>query len=395
MTNSPMLFQPLQIRDLTLKNRVVIAPMCQYSAVDGLLNDWHFVHLSQFAMGGAGLIIVEATGVEKRGRITHGCSGIWSDAHIGPLKRIVDSVHRHGAKIGLQLAHAGRKASIQRPWEGDGPLTDKEFANGDAPWQIVAPSALPFGPGWLTPQALSIAEIGEMIDAWVKAARRAERAGFDVIEIHSAHGYLSHSFLSPLSNQRTDKYGGGRENRMRFTLELAEAVRAAWPASKPLFLRLSSVDGLEGGWAIEDTVALATQLKRIGVDVIDCSSGGIAGEGKVTLPKSTPGYQVGFAAQVRREVGIKTQAVGLILHAAQAETILRSGAADLVALAREALHDPYWAHHAAEALSEDPDYKWWPHQYGHWLGYRAKGLFGGRPGSSDTDKAKTLGLAQR
>ncbi|MBM3483751.1 MAG: NADH:flavin oxidoreductase/NADH oxidase [Alphaproteobacteria bacterium] len=395
MTSAPMLFQPIQIRDMTLKNRVVIAPMCQYTAVDGLLNDWHFVHLTQFAMGGAGLIIVEATGVEKRGRITYGCSGIWSDAHIPPLKRMVESAHRHGAKIGLQLAHAGRKASIQRPWEGDAPLTEREFAKGETPWEIVAPSAVPFGPGWLTPHALTIAEIGDMIDAWVKAAKRAEQAGFDMIEIHSAHGYLSHSFLSPLSNRRTDKYGGSRENRMRFTLELAEAVRAAWPASKPCFLRISSVDGLEGGWAIEDTVALAIQLKRIGIDVIDCSSGGIAGEGKVTLPKSTPGYQVGFAAQVRREADIKTQAVGLILHATQAETILRSGAADLVALAREALHDPYWALHAAEALSEDADYKGWPIQYGHWLGYRAKGLFGGRPGSSDTDKAKTLGMAQR
>jgi len=386
---SPMLFTPMQIRGLTLRNRVVVAPMCQYSAVDGMLNDWHLVHLSQFSMGGAGLVIVEATAVEKRGRITYGDSGLWSDDHIAPHARVVQAAKTlGGAAVGLQIAHAGRKASIQRPWEGDAALTEKEFAKGEVPWEIVAPSPIPFAEGWLVPHELSAAEIAEVIDNWAAAARRAVTAGYDLLEIHSAHGYLCHSFLSPITNQRKDGYGGSRQNRMRFALELTEAVRAAWPEDKPLFYRISSVDGKEGGWAIEDTVALAKELKPRGVDVVDCSSGGLAGYGRNTLPRPTPGYQVGFAAQVRREAEIPTQAVGLIVEAAQAETILRSGAADLVALAREMLHDPYWAHHAAEKLNGDPDYRVWPVPYGHWLGNRAKGNFGKRVGDVDSEAAR-------
>jgi 2,4-dienoyl-CoA reductase-like NADH-dependent reductase (Old Yellow Enzyme family) len=386
-TDRPILFTPLELRAVRLRNRTVVAPMCQYTALDGVVNDWHFAHLSQFATGGFGLIIVEATGVEERGRITHGCCGLWHDGQIAPLKRIVDNLKANGATPAIQLAHAGRKASAQRPWFGDGPLGEADFKRGDRPWEIVAPSALPFGEGWLMPRALSVGEIAAVIDNWVAATRRALAAGFDVLEIHSAHGYLSHSFLSPLSNRRSDKYGGSRDNRMRFTLELTEAVRAAWPDDKPLFCRVSAVDGMAGGWAIEDTVALAKKLKALGVDVMDCSSGGIAAEGKNLLAAPKPGYQVKYAEQVRREVDIKTQTVGLITGPHQAETILQADQADLVALAREALHDPYWPHHAAETLGADPAYEAWPTQYGWWLYRRSIGTFAGRPGGSDAAAA--------
>lgn len=390
MPTKTVLFSPLALRGLTLKNRVVISPMCQYSAHEGVMNDWHYGHLTRFAAGGAGLIIVEATAVERRGRITHGCTGLWDDGQIAPMHRVIDAVHALGGHIGVQLAHAGRKASISRPWEGDCPLSEREIAKGELPWETVGASAVPFDNGWIVPHELSPGEIAGVIGVWTDAARRAVAAGFDMIEIHSAHGYLSHSFLSPLSNHRTDRYGGSRDNRMRFTLELAEAMRAAMPAEMPLFLRLSCVDGKTGGWAIEDSVELCKRLKTLGVDAIDCSSGGIAGYGETNLPPPTPGYNVPFAAQIRRESAIPTQAVGLIREAAQAETILRAGAADLVALAREALRNPFWAHHAAEYLGEDPSYTAWPRQYGHWLGLRARGMFGGRAGDSDTVFAQKL-----
>ena len=383
-----VLFSPMTIRGLTLKNRIVIAPMCQYSAQDGIVNDWHLTHLNQFAMGGAGLVLMEATAVERRGRITHGCTGLRSDAHRDAMRPIVDQVKARGAAIGIQLAHAGRKASISRPWEGDCPLSEREFAKGEMNWDIVGASPVSFDDGWLVPAELSPSDIADLIGRWCDAARRADDLGFDVVEIHSAHGYLSHSFLSPLSNRRTDTYGGSRDNRMRFTLELCEAVRAAWPQEKPLFLRISSSDGKVDGWDIGDSVELAKRVKALGVDVVDCSSGGISGYGENTLPPSTPGYQVGYAAEIRRRADIATQAVGLITRGAQAETILRSGAADLVALAREVLFDPYWPRHAAIDLGEDDVYADMPVQYGYWLGMRAKGLFGARPGDSDTENMK-------
>jgi 2,4-dienoyl-CoA reductase-like NADH-dependent reductase (Old Yellow Enzyme family) len=370
-----MLFQPFQVRDLTIRNRTVVSPMCQYTAVDGVMNDWHHVHLASLARGGFGMVIFEATGVEARGRITHGCTGLWNDEQVEVMKPIVAAVKAAGAATCLQIAHAGRKASCQRPWEGE-----KEFANGEHAWEIVAPSPIPFAEGWLVPRELSISDIAETIDMWVAATGRAEAAGFEALEIHSAHGYLSHSFLSPISNKRTDKYGGSRENRMRFTLELTEAVRAAWPDNKPLFIRLSTVDAKEGGWAIEDSIALSKELKVRGVDVVDCSSGAIAEAGVNTMPTPTPGYQVEYAAAIRAGADIPTQAVGLILSASQAETILRSGQADLIALAREALHDPFWPVHAAEELGADPGYALWPHQYGYWLANRARGVFAARPG---------------
>ena len=299
MTSKSVLFSPLRLRGLTLKNRIVISPMCQYSAHEGVANDWHMTHLTQFATGGVGLVIMEATGVERRGRITHGCTGLWEDAQIAPLRRIVQAVHDRGAAIGLQLAHAGRKASISRPWEGDGPLSRREIERGETPWETVGPSAVAFDERWIVPHELSAPEIAGVIDAWVAAARRAVAAGFDMVEIHSAHGYLSHSFLSPLSNRRGDRYGGSLDNRMRFTLELAEAVRGALPPGMPLFLRLSCVDGKRDGWAIEDSVELAKRLALLGVDAIDCSSGGIAGYGETILPPPTPGYNVAYAARIR------------------------------------------------------------------------------------------------
>ncbi len=390
MPKKTVLFSPLTFRALTLKNRTVISPMCQYTAHEGVANDWHVQHLTRFAAGGFGLIIMEATGVERRGRITHGCTGLWDDTQIAPMRRVVESVHAHGTAIGVQLAHAGRKASISRPWEGDCPLSEREIAKGELPWETAGASAVAFDQGWIVPQELSPGDIAGVIGSWTAAARRAVAAGFDMVEIHSAHGYLSHSFLSPLSNRRTDQYGGSRDNRMRFTLELAAAVRGALPADMPLFLRLSCVDGKRDGWAIEDSVELAKRLHTLGVDAIDCSSGGIAGYGETNLPPPTPGYNVPFAATIRREAGIPTMAVGLIREAAQAETILRAGAADLIALAREALRNPFWAHHAAEYLDEDPAYAGWPQQYGYWLGLRARGMFGGRAGDSDTVFAQKL-----
>ena len=383
-----VLFSPFTVRGLTLKNRIVIAPMCQYSAEDGIVNDWHLAHLNQFAMGGAGLILMEATAVERRGRITHGCTGLWSDQHRDAMRPIVEQVKARGAAIGIQLAHAGRKASISRPWEGDCPLSEREFAKGEMNWDTVGASPVPFDDRWLVPAELSPSDIADLIGRWCDAARRAEELGFDVIEIHSAHGYLSHSFLSPMSNKRTDAYGGSRDNRMRFTMELCEAVRAVWPAEKPLFLRISATDGKVDGWDIEDSVELIKRVKDLGVDVVDCSSGGISGYGDNTLPPPTPGYQAGYAAQIRREAGVATQAVGLITRGAQAETILRAGAADLIALARGVLFDPYWPRHAAADLGEDDIYADMPVQYGYWLSMRAKGMFGARPGDSDTENMK-------
>jgi 2,4-dienoyl-CoA reductase-like NADH-dependent reductase (Old Yellow Enzyme family) len=380
-----VLFSPIEIRGLKLKNRVVVSPMCQYTAVDGYLNDWHVSHLNQFASGGAALILMEATAVEERGRITHGCSGLWSDSHMDGMKIVIEQVKKRGAAIGVQLGHAGRKASISRPWEGDCPLSEKEFAKGELNWEIVGPSAVPFSEGWLTPHELSINEISDVIDSWVHAAKRALKLGFDVIEIHSAHGYLSHSFLSPMSNTREDRYGGSLKNRTRFTLELAKAVRDVWPIDKPLFIRISAVDGKLDGWKISDSIYLAKSLKKIGIDVIDCSSGGISGYGENILPPPTPGYQVSHSSVIKEQVGIITQAVGLITEPAQAETILRCGSADLVSLARELLYNPYWVRHAAKILDQDKYFEDMPIQYSYWLEMRSKGMFGKRPGDSDTE----------
>lgn len=371
-STKPLLFSPLTIRGTTIRNRTVVSPMCQYSAEDGLANAWHMVHLGQMATGGAGLVFTEAAAVEARGRITHGDLGLWSDAHVEALKPIVDFVGAHGATPGIQLAHAGRKASMQRPWFGNGPLDETDRARGDEPWEIVAPVAEPVGSGWLMPHALTTAEVELLVEGWARAAKRALAAGFEVIEIHGAHGYLIHEFLSPLCNTRNDKYGGDRQGRMRFLMEVIDAVRSEWPADKPLFLRISSIDAAENGWTIEDSVALAAAVKDRGVDVIDCSSGGIAGAVTAQLVPRNPGFQVPFAAQIREETGVLTQAVGLILDGPQAEDVLQSGGADLIAVGREALYNPHWPHHAARALGADPEYEAWPAQYGWWLTRRQK-----------------------
>ena len=364
-----MLFDPIVLRGVTARNRIVVSPMCQYSAQDGHVTDWHLVHLGKFAQGGAGMVFVEATAVEARGRITHGDTGIWDDEHIAGLRRIADFVRSQGAVPALQLAHAGRKASMARPWYGNGPLTAEDHARGDKPWSTVAPTATPVDEGWIAPRAFQRGDFQTVLAAFRSAVRRAVAAGFDILEVHAAHGCLLHTFLSPLSNTRSDEYGGSREGRMRFPLEVARAVREDWPKSKPLFVRVSSIDDVEGGWSLEDTVAFARELKALGVDVIDCSSGGILGSAtaatKMLLPR-VPGFQLPFSERVRQE-GIKTMAVGLILTPQQAEEALQAGRADLIAIGREALYDPNWPLRAAQALGADPEMARWPVQYGWWL----------------------------
>lgn len=353
------LLSSLALRGVTLRNRTVVSPMCQYSARHGLANDWHLVHLGRFALGGFGLVIVEATGVTPEGRISYGDMGLWNDDQIAPLARIAAFLKSNGAAAGIQLAHAGRKASTPVPWRGRFDETEAEKLElGFEAWTPLAPSALIHAdkPGFTTPRAMSEDDIAETINAFVAAARRADRAGFDTIEIHGAHGYLINQFLSPLANQRTDRYGGSRENRMRFAIEVTEAVRSAWPAEKPLLVRLSVTDGSPGGWGVEDSVHLAAELIRLGVDVIDCSSGGFEGYSV----KPHPLYQVPFAHAVR-EAGIKTMAVGLIAEPADAEALLQRGDADLVAFARGALDDPNWPLHAARTLGV-PGHDLWPKQ---------------------------------
>jgi 2,4-dienoyl-CoA reductase-like NADH-dependent reductase (Old Yellow Enzyme family) len=371
------LFSPIELRSARARNRLVVSPMCQYSAQDGFASDWHFVHLGRFALGGFGTVFVEATAVEKEGRITPGDVGLWSDDHMAPLARIAAFLKEHGAVPGIQLAHAGRKASAQRPWEGGGPLTEADAkARGEKPWQTVSASALPHGEKWHVPAALTKGDLGRLKESFRAATIRALKAGFEVVEIHSAHGYLLNQFLSPVSNHREDEYGGDIQGRMRFPLEVAEAVRGVWPTDKPLFVRISSVDRVPesagGGWTIEDSVTYAARLKALGVDVIDCSSGGFS---QSVIPAPEPLYQVPFAERIRRETGIKTMAVGLITDAAAAAAIIAGNRADLVALARDALADPQWPLHAQKALAGDPlDFGLWPIQSGLVLKGREKAL---------------------
>lgn len=375
MAPESLLFSPLDLRDVRLPNRIVISPMQMYKATDGFAGDWHFQHLAKFAVGGAGTVMTETLCVEPRGRNTHGDLGIWSDEHIAPLQRIVEFLKQQTAVPAAQLAHSGPKAARQRPWEGLGPLKEQDAARGEAPWTPVSATDQPPVAGWHVPHRLTSAEIDEVVHAFGAGARRCHQAGFEVLEVHAAHGYLIHSFLSPVSNDRTDAYGGDRERRMRFALEVAQAVRANWPDGKPLSFRVSCVDRVEGGITIEDTIALATELKGCGVDVIDCSSGGIKGANSlVTLQQQARpalrGFQVPYAGQVRRGADMSTMAVGLILDGPQAERILRSGEADLIAVGREALFDPHWPLHAARALGVDPEWQMWPPSYGWWLRQR-------------------------
>lgn len=339
------LFDPFTLRGVTLRNRTGVSPMCQYSAQDGFPSDWHMAHLGARASGGAGLVIVEATAVEARGRITPYDLGLWSDAHIEPLACLARFIKSQGAAAGIQIAHAGRKASTNRPWDGGAPIA----AGDPLGWEVVGPSAIPFAEGHPAPRALSVEEIGAVQAAFTAAARRALAAGFDWLEIHGAHGYLVHSFLSPLSNRRDDIYGGGLASRSRFLVETVQAVRQAWPERLPLAVRLSCTEWVEDGWGIEDTIELARWLKEEGVDLVDCSSGGNLPKAPVPLG---PGYQVPLSEAVRRGAQIATAAVGLITAPAHADEIVRNGRADVVLLGRELLRDPYWPLHAARALKQ-------------------------------------------
>ena len=353
------LFDPLALRGITLRNRIVVSPMCQYSCdrQDGVATDWHFVHLGSRAVGGAALVFTEATAVEARGRISPQDLGLWNDEQIEPLARITRFIKEQGAVAGIQLAHAGRKASVRQPWHGGGPVPEDEGG-----WPVVGPSPLPFAEHYPVPHELSVDEIGDVVSAFARAAERSLAAGFEVIELHAAHGYLYHQFLSPASNTRTDRYGGSFENRIRIVVETVRAVRRVWPEHLPLVVRISATDWLEDAvripsWTLEQSIALARVLREEGVDVIDCSSGGNVPH--VHVPAG-PGYQTSFAERIRRDASIRTMAVGMITTPEQADSILRSAQADLVALAREELRDPYWPLRAARVLGHDVA---WPDQY--------------------------------
>ncbi|MCE3603881.1 NADH:flavin oxidoreductase/NADH oxidase [Massilia sp. P8910] len=367
------LFEPLTLRGVTLRNRFALSPMCQYTAKDGYVSDYHTIHYGRFALGGFGLLMVEATAVSPEGRITHGDLGLWDDAHIPGLARIAAFAKAYGATPGIQIGHAGPKASIQRAFEGNGPLTAVDAARGEPAWPVVSPSARPVTDGWLVPTALDANGIAKVCADFVASARRALQAGFDVLELHYAHGFLLNAFLSPLTNDRSDEYGGSFENRIRLPLRIARQVREVWPRDKPLFVRLSAVDGSGSGWTIADSVAFAEALKAVGVDVIDCSSGGF---GVYEYP-SGYGFQVPFAAQIRRQAHIGTMAVGIIVDPRQAESIIASGQADLVALGHAALRDPHFPLHAQQtlgAVGPDAAYADWNVQAGWWLDHRASKL---------------------
>jgi 2,4-dienoyl-CoA reductase-like NADH-dependent reductase (Old Yellow Enzyme family) len=348
----PSLFDPIATRGLTLPHRIVVSPMCQYSSIDGFASDWHLVHLGSRAIGGAALVITEAAAVTAEGRISPGDLGIYDDAHVEILQRIVRFIHAQGSAAGMQLAHAGRKGSTQRPWDGHNGIAPE-----DGGWIPVAPTATPFSDAFPVPRALETREVRDIVAAFRDAALRARNAGFDVIELHGAHGYLIHEFLSPLTNTRTDEYGGSFENRIRFCLEVVDAVREVWPERSPLWLRVSATDWVAGGWDVEDSVELAKRVRDRGVDLIDCSSGGLASNQRISVG---PGYQVPFADRIRREARIATGAVGLITSAQQADDIIRQEQADVVLLAREMLRDPYFPLHAAKELGVKLP---WPVQY--------------------------------
>jgi 2,4-dienoyl-CoA reductase-like NADH-dependent reductase (Old Yellow Enzyme family) len=347
------LFQPLTIKDITFRNRIGVSPMCQYSAQDGMATDWHLVHLGSRAVGGAGMVMVEATAVTPEGRISPDDMGLWNDAQTEPLQWIAEFIHSQGAVPAIQIAHAGRKASTDVPWQGGKPLSPEQGG-----WSsILAPSAIPFDAESQTPQAMTGNDIQRLRRAFQQTAQRAVDAGFQVLELHAAHGYLLNEFLSPLANHRTDAYGGSFENRIRLLKEITADVRDVWPERYPLFVRISATDWKEGGWTVDDSVALAAQMKQWGVDGVDVSSGGMVPDAKIEVG---PGYQVPFSERIRREAGLATAAVGMITEPHQAEAIIQNGQADMVLLAREFLRDPYWPLHAAQALGVDVP---WPEQY--------------------------------
>jgi 2,4-dienoyl-CoA reductase-like NADH-dependent reductase (Old Yellow Enzyme family) len=367
------LFDPLTIRGISIPNRVVVSPMSQYVSENGYANDWHFAHLSRFALGGAGLIFTEATAVTEQGRRTHGDLGLWENGQIDELTRITSFIKNQKSVAGIQLAHAGRKASERRPWHGETPVDEEDIAlRAEFPWETLAPSNEPYAEGWHIPQEMSLRDIEQLKQDFKEAARRSLEAGFDVIEIYAAHGFLLHQFYSPIANKRTDKYGGSFAARIRLCIEVVEEIRSVWPESKPLFFRLSATDWVDDGWIIEDTVEFSRQLKQAGIDLIDCSSGGIGGSGIQQKIPLGPAFQAALAKQVRSRADILTMAVGLIWQASSANDIIEKEKADLVAIAREALNNPNWTLHAARELGFDTDFSFWKPQFGWWLNKRER-----------------------
>ncbi|MCR9213727.1 MAG: NADH:flavin oxidoreductase/NADH oxidase [Proteobacteria bacterium] len=365
------MFDALEVRGVSFKNRIAVSPMSQYRAKDGLANDWHLVHLGRFALGGAGLVFAEATAVEEAGRRTHGDLGLWEDRQIEPLLPVTKFIAAEGAIPGIQLGHAGRKASERRPWHGETPVDELDIhERNEAPWTAMAPSSIPYADGWPAPIEMSETDIETTLLAFKSAARRSKEAGFKVIEIYAAHGFLVHQFLSSISNQRTDKWGGNAERRRRFAVEVARAVRSDWPEEYPLIFRLSATDWLEGGLEVEEVIETARVLAAEGVDMIDCSSGGIGGRERPRRMKIEQGFQVPFAARIRKEARIATMAVGFLWDATACQAVIENGHADMIAMARELLDDPNWPLHAAALLGEDTDYAMWHEEFGYWLDKR-------------------------
>lgn len=364
----PSLFSPFDLRSVSFKNRIAVSPMSQYRANEGVANDWHLVHLGRFAMGGAGLVYAEATAVTRDGRRTPGDLGLWEDAQIAPLKPIADFITREGAVPGIQLSHAGRKASERRPWHGETPLNDEDATQRkEAAWPAMAPSALPYAEGWPTPREMTQADIEDVIAAFGAAARRSQAAGFKMIEVYAAHGFLVHQFLSPITNQRADHWGGSAQNRVRFAVEIAREIRRNWPEDYPLAFRLSASDWVDGGLSVEDTVDIAKALKAAGVDMIDCSSGGIGGKDRPQRMTIEHGFQVPFASQVRSWADMPTMAVGFLWDPKVCDAVIQKGDADMIAVARELLDDPNWPLRSAAALGADQNHALWPVEAGWWL----------------------------
>jgi 2,4-dienoyl-CoA reductase-like NADH-dependent reductase (Old Yellow Enzyme family) len=363
-----ILFQRYTLRDLELRNRIVVSPMATYSAIDGFVTDWHVQHVGKLAAGGAGLVFVEQSSVNLQGRITHGCLGIWKDEHVAGLKKLTTLIRELGAASAIQIAHSGRKGSSQRPWEGGGPLGDSDIADrGEGPWEICAPSSIPFDVDWPAPIEMSLDAINQVVEDYRAAFVRAREAGFDICELHCAHGYLTHSFLSPLGNQRTDEYGGDRAGRMKLPLRIAGIMREVWPDHLPCFVRVSSVDGVGVGWQLEDTIAYAKELKKLGIDMIDCSSGGFKLPAENNLVARTTGFQLPFSEAIREKADLPTMGVGLIRTGEQAAIALQDGRADLIALGRELLWNPNWPMQIAAEHDEANGWKLMPPQYGWWL----------------------------
>ena len=366
--NEVPLFSSFKIKSKSFRNRIVLSPMCQYKAKDGVISDWHFQHYSRFAFSGLGAAFVEATGVSPEGRIGHGCTGIWSDSHVEGLSKIVKIFNEYNCLSGIQLAHAGRKASYLRPWDGASPITENDKA--EPAWQTIGPSAIPINNSSPVPKEMTVEDINKVREDFKKAAQRADKAGFDIIEIHGAHGYLLHSFFSPLSNQRNDQYGGSFENRIRFALEIIADIKSVWPDNKPLFYRLSSIDAPGQGANLEDNIKLAKSLKSVGVDVIDCSSGGITGSPVLTKSKIIPGFQVPYSEKIKKDAEISSMAVGAIISADQANEIISNKRADLVAMGRELLADTQWVYKAATYFNLENAKDYLPDSYSFYLSRR-------------------------